>query len=92
MTLKEKLELVGWSCVAITSMIIIFSVTRSPYEIIEGVVNWVKSTKKRKDKKTIEGRHHIAEAGNGPDGENDTPVADHSGDDGAHEDVKAEAA
>lgn len=92
LTPRETLGLIGWSCMAVTILIIVFSVTKSPYEIIEGIVNWVKSTKKRKDKRTAEGRHHIVEDADGPDGKDDPQVADHSSDDSAHQDGEKETA
>lgn len=89
---RDAILTVGLGCLAITFMIILFSLTRTPYEIIEGIVNWVKSTKRRKDKKTTEGRHHIVEDADGPDGKDDSQVADHPSDDRAHQDGEKEAA
>lgn len=92
-TPRETIQTIGLGCLAITFLIIFFSLTRSPYEIIEGIVNWVKSTKKRKkNSKPVEGRHHVVEVPDGPDGKDDSQVADHQGDDGAHEDGKEQAA
>lgn len=92
LTPRETLGLIGWSCLAVTTLIIVFSVTKSPYEIIESFVNWVKSTKKRKRGKSDKGRHHIEEVPGGSDGKDDPQVADHSSDDGTHQDGQKEAA
>ncbi len=92
MTPRDKLALLGWSCMAITSLIIIFSVTRSPYEIIEGIVKWVKTLRAKKKENPVEGRHHVVEGGDGPDVEDDSQVADHQGDDGTHQNGEKETA
>lgn len=91
MSPRDKLALIGWSCLAIVALVILFSVTRSPYEIIEGIVNWFKTLRVKK-KKPVEGRHHLVEVEDGRDGEDDSPVADHPGSDGPHQDDEKEAA
>lgn len=92
MTPRETLALIGWSCLAITALIIVFSVTKSPYEMVEGVVNWVKGLRLKKSKK-VDPRHRLIEEGwSGSDSEDDPQVAADQGDDSARTDDAKEAA
>ena len=95
MTPRDKLELIGWSSLALTALILFFSFTRSPYEWYEwaaGKVAELRDRLKRKGKESEPGRHHIAEDVDGPDVQDDSQVADHSSDDSAHRDGEKEAA
>ena len=91
MTPREVILTVGFGCLGITFLIILFSFIGSPYELVERFVEWVKrlrlerATKADKAKK---GRHHL----NGPDSQDDPQVADHPSDDSAYQDDEKEAA
>lgn len=86
---RDWFELIGWTLVAVTALIIIFSLTLSPYEIVERIVGWIKTLRKpaKRDKKT--GRHQLKEDDGAERGAQ--VAADPSGD-GAHQDDEKEAA
>lgn len=91
MTPREKLEIIGWSCIGITVMILFFSFTRSPVELLEMFVNWAKNLSFKRKPRPVEGRHQLRDD-HGPDVEDDPQVADHPSDDSAHQDGEKEAA
>lgn len=91
-TPREVILLVGIGCLGITFLIIFFSLTRSPYEMVEGLINWIKGLRLKKVKKA-DARHRLIEEGwSGPDSKDDPQVAADSGDDGARSDDAKEAA
>lgn len=95
MTPRDKLELIGWSSLALTALILFFSLTRGPsewYEWAAGRVTEIRDRLRRKSKAAKPGRHHVVEDADGPDVQDDPQVADHPGDDSAHQDGEKETA